>query len=203
MVFHQCAKIITERDLDPVVQSALSWERARGRRYSPATQRPYSPRTERPATNGGPFCFHAKRIDELAATGGEHKSPPTIHAAAINVTTAHPACRSTRLSKWNFFSVFRLSLVRCSARGHPRKLMPAYSAIERAFQVARSGECQTLDDIRALLKREGYSNATEHTSFPVVRRQLNDLMQGRAPSPPPKAERRRKRAVVGLTFQNT
>jgi hypothetical protein len=81
--------------------------------------------------------------------------------------------------------------------------MPAYSAIERAFQVAGSGECQSLEDIRALLKREGYSNATEHTSFPVVRRQLKDLMHGRAPSPPPRAERPRKRAVIGLTFQNT
>lgn len=80
--------------------------------------------------------------------------------------------------------------------------MSAYSTIERAFQIAGAGKCQSLDDIRALLKREGYVDATEQTSFPVVRRQLTDLMQGRASSSPLKAARRRKRPVWGLTFQN-
>ena len=31
------------------------------------------------------------------------------------------------------------------------------TALERAFELARSGECRTVTDVRARLKREGYS----------------------------------------------
>lgn len=81
--------------------------------------------------------------------------------------------------------------------------MPAYSTVERAFQIARSGECQTLDDVRAMLTREGHSDANAQTSFPLVRRQLSDLIAGRAPSAPRSPVRRRRRGILGLRLQTT
>jgi hypothetical protein len=54
--------------------------------------------------------------------------------------------------------------------------MPAYSTVERAFQLAQSGGCQSIETLRATLSHEGYSNAVAQTSFPLVRKQLLDLM---------------------------
>jgi hypothetical protein len=34
--------------------------------------------------------------------------------------------------------------------------MPTVPILERAYELARSGECQGVDDIRARLKTEGY-----------------------------------------------
>jgi hypothetical protein len=73
--------------------------------------------------------------------------------------------------------------------------MSAFSTVERAFQIARAGDCQSLNDLRVSLKREGYGDAVAHTSFPMVRRQLNDLMRGRAPVAPVKLERRKHRTL--------
>ncbi len=81
--------------------------------------------------------------------------------------------------------------------------MPAFSTVERAFQIARSGDCESLEDLRAILTREGYGDAVAQTSFPFVRKQLRDLLQGRAASRPPKVERTRKRAVLGLSFDHS
>lgn len=80
--------------------------------------------------------------------------------------------------------------------------MPAYSTIERAFQIARLPDCTSLDELRSKLTREGYGDAVAQTSFPFVRKQLQDLIQGRAPSAPRKLERNRKRAVLDLTFEH-
>ena len=80
--------------------------------------------------------------------------------------------------------------------------MPAFSTVERAFQLARSGDCETLDDLRATLAREGYVDAVAQTSFPFVRKQLRDLLNGRAASKPVKAERSRKRSVLTLSFDH-
>jgi hypothetical protein len=77
--------------------------------------------------------------------------------------------------------------------------MPAFSTVERAFQLARAGGCQSLDDLRNLLKQEGYADAAAQTSFPMVRRQLNDLMRGRATMAPVRPERR-KRATLRLNY---
>jgi len=79
--------------------------------------------------------------------------------------------------------------------------MPAYSTVERAFQLARSGECQSIDSLRAMLSREGYSKAVEQTSFPLVRKQLMDLMLGRTVRAPRKVERTRKRNPLNLHFE--
>lgn len=77
--------------------------------------------------------------------------------------------------------------------------MPAFSTVERAFQIALAGGCQSLDDLRNLLKREGYVDAAAQTSFPMVRRQLNGLMRGLATTAPAKLDRR-KRATRRLNY---
>ena len=79
--------------------------------------------------------------------------------------------------------------------------MPAYSTVERAFQLARSGECQSIEDLRSMLSREGYSDAGAQTSFPLVRKQLMDLMLGRTARAPRKIERTRKRNPLNLYFE--
>jgi len=61
-----------------------------------------------------------------------------------------------------------------------RSIMPAYSTVERAFQLAQSGGCQSIEDLRAALSHEGYSNAVAQTNSPLVRRQLLGLMRARA-----------------------
>jgi hypothetical protein len=47
--------------------------------------------------------------------------------------------------------------------------------VERAFQLAP--ECLSLDEIRAKLKREGYSNVVEHLSGGVIRKDLARLLR--------------------------
>lgn len=49
------------------------------------------------------------------------------------------------------------------------------TTLERAFQLANSGECASVADIRARLKSEGYSDAQSHTKGPSIRAQLNAL----------------------------
>jgi hypothetical protein len=79
--------------------------------------------------------------------------------------------------------------------------MPTYSTVERAFQIARSGECQSLDDVRTMLTREGHTDASAQTSFPLVRKQLQDLLTGRTGSAPRPLARRRKQGVLSLSMQ--
>jgi hypothetical protein len=49
------------------------------------------------------------------------------------------------------------------------------SIIERAFELARSGDYATIDDIRKRLKSERYSQVDAHLAGTSVRRQLLDL----------------------------
>ena len=49
------------------------------------------------------------------------------------------------------------------------------SIIERAFELARTGQCGSIDDIRKRLKAEQYSQVDAHLSGISVRRQLLDL----------------------------
>jgi hypothetical protein len=51
----------------------------------------------------------------------------------------------------------------------------AIGTIERAFQLARSGECASASDIRSRLTREGFASVNEHLSGPSIRRDLNTL----------------------------
>lgn len=54
------------------------------------------------------------------------------------------------------------------------------TTLERAFQLANSGECANVDQIRMRLKSEGYSDGQAHTKGPSIRSQLTKLCQAAA-----------------------
>jgi hypothetical protein len=49
--------------------------------------------------------------------------------------------------------------------------------VERAFELAGSGECRTMRDLEVQLRRELYDNVQEHLRSPSLRDQLLALMQ--------------------------
>ena len=58
-------------------------------------------------------------------------------------------------------------------------LMPVYvPVVERAFQLAASGQCRHLRDVEEALSREGYLEVEEHLlDCPLLRRQLREAIQ--------------------------
>jgi len=46
------------------------------------------------------------------------------------------------------------------------------STVERAFELARSGSCGTVDDIRRVLTAERYPSVQAHLAGPSIRRAL-------------------------------
>ena len=59
------------------------------------------------------------------------------------------------------------------------------STIERAFQLARSGECAGAAAIKERLNDEGYSDVAGQISGPVLLKQLRRLCTEAASSPKP------------------
>jgi hypothetical protein len=57
--------------------------------------------------------------------------------------------------------------------------MPPLSTVERAFQIASEGPRASIADLRQQLLDEGYFNAVDQTSYPLIRKQLSALMRGR------------------------
>lgn len=55
----------------------------------------------------------------------------------------------------------------------------AQSTVERAYQLARHGPCQSLDEIRRQLEQERYASVNAHLSGPTIRRQLRQLCRDR------------------------
>jgi hypothetical protein len=51
------------------------------------------------------------------------------------------------------------------------------NTIERAFELARGGECRSINDIRQQLKIEGCANYDAHLSGLSIKRQLVALMK--------------------------
>jgi len=51
------------------------------------------------------------------------------------------------------------------------------SIIERAFEIARSGDCRDMLDLEVRLKREGFEQVHGHISGPSVRKQLRALLE--------------------------
>jgi hypothetical protein len=47
--------------------------------------------------------------------------------------------------------------------------------IERAYQIARGGNAANADDIKAILKREGYFNVSGELAGPVLLKELRVL----------------------------
>jgi hypothetical protein len=62
--------------------------------------------------------------------------------------------------------------------GRPRLL-------ERAFELARTGNCRTVDELRSELKREGFDNNTilSNIAGPSIRKQLAGLIAARPNQP--------------------
>jgi hypothetical protein len=60
--------------------------------------------------------------------------------------------------------------------------MTGENPLERAFHLARSGECQDMNELEQRLKREGFVSVQNHLSGPSIRRQLRDMM-ARIPQP--------------------
>ncbi len=58
------------------------------------------------------------------------------------------------------------------------------STLERAFTLARSGECPTLNDIRAKLKAENHDQVDAHLAGPSIKRQLTKLCEESRPVEP-------------------
>ncbi len=52
--------------------------------------------------------------------------------------------------------------------------MSSPSILERAFELARTGRCPGLDEIRKQLGRELYENVDLHLASPTLRRQLRE-----------------------------
>ncbi len=50
--------------------------------------------------------------------------------------------------------------------------MNRVSTIERAFQLARSGECDSIESVQHQLEREDYTQVTLHLGGSLIRKQL-------------------------------
>jgi chromosome segregation and condensation protein ScpB len=53
------------------------------------------------------------------------------------------------------------------------------STLERAFELARSGTCRTIDDIRRQLSKEGFELVHAHVSGGMITKQLKAAMTQR------------------------
>jgi|GEM_PF-396723 len=58
------------------------------------------------------------------------------------------------------------------------------SLLERAYQIARSGECAGLSDLRKRLRSEGYQQIEGHLSGLSLRRELAALVDASNPAGP-------------------
>ena len=47
--------------------------------------------------------------------------------------------------------------------------------VERAYQLAKSGDCANVDDIKIRLRAEGYASVWQHLSAPTLTRTLRGL----------------------------
>ena len=55
--------------------------------------------------------------------------------------------------------------------------MTSPNVLERAFELARSGECRDVDEMERRLSREGYTDVSGHFRSQSLRRQLRELMR--------------------------
>lgn len=71
------------------------------------------------------------------------------------------------------------SLACASNCGYGRAMDPNMTALERAFQLARSGRFAGLQEIATSLNREGYS--VKQIEGPLLKRQLSELIKASRP----------------------
>lgn len=55
--------------------------------------------------------------------------------------------------------------------------MTQQNPVQRAFELARSGECRSVEDVRRRLKAERFENVDGHISGPTIKRQLMEAMR--------------------------
>jgi hypothetical protein len=55
------------------------------------------------------------------------------------------------------------------------------SLMQRAFGLAASGSCRTVAELEKALKREGFTQVSDHLCGPSLRTQLKQLMSRPAP----------------------
>jgi CheY-like chemotaxis protein len=148
-------------------------------------------------TNGFGLARHVARhwpwIEIVIASGhikpGQTTCPPRPHLSASRsitrwfTTTCEPHFQtrsspnrsSMRSDLWLppcATTVTRLSRDIVAGEG----LMGQTNTVARAFELAKSGSCRTVDDIRQQLKREGYANCAAHLSGASIRKQLLALL---------------------------
>lgn len=56
--------------------------------------------------------------------------------------------------------------------------MDGEGTVERAFELARSGQYRTVNDIRAQLRKEGHSDVQQHLGGKLIRTQLRAIISG-------------------------
>jgi hypothetical protein len=61
--------------------------------------------------------------------------------------------------------------------------MHRLTILERAFELAQTGPCETFDELRKQLKAEGYDSASQ-MSFPALKKQLSKIIQARRAAAP-------------------
>jgi hypothetical protein len=80
---------------------------------------------------------------------------------------------------------FRQNNDRFSAPRTPYGGMDTPTTLERAFALARSGACASVNDIRVMLKRERFDQVEAHLAGASIARQLRGLCdQARRPVAP-------------------
>jgi hypothetical protein len=57
------------------------------------------------------------------------------------------------------------------------------ATIERAYELARSGDCATVDEIKTKLQAEGYESVWQHLSAPTLTRTLRRLCEAAVKKP--------------------
>jgi hypothetical protein len=55
--------------------------------------------------------------------------------------------------------------------------------VERAYQLAESGECANIDEIKTRLQAEGYVSVWQHLSAPSLTRDLRRLCEAAVKKP--------------------
>jgi len=73
--------------------------------------------------------------------------------------------------------------------------MHGKTIIERALDLARTGDYARLDELERQLRHEGYTDILAHLDSPTLRRQLRELGNAARGEPPP-ARRGRQRATA-------
>jgi chitinase len=54
------------------------------------------------------------------------------------------------------------------------------NTVERAFELARSGECRNVAEIERQLKAEGFDGVAQHLQGAAIKKQLRELCQASA-----------------------